>query len=178
MYSNPLIAIDPSGLLIQSCPVDPATVGAAAGMSGSITFGGLFAAAAGPGGAIGVGVGTTGYYFVTKPLLEDRLTDVFVDIWVWWKGPSPCSEATRRVLQANVNFLCKGPASGRRCHIGMTCREISGNMVKFQACARARQTLMDRCFNGGDEKHQDKADDYRRAAGRCLQVGYDNGCWE
>jgi hypothetical protein len=58
----------------------------------------------------------------------------------------------------------------------MTCEALVASWRSFDACMRARQALMDRCFRGGDGTHRKVLKDYSNGQLRCEEFMLARGC--
>lgn len=89
-------------------------------------------------------------------------------------GPvSTCPPAETARLQAQVELLCKSGKS--KCIDTDTCPTLTGKMAALQACITARETIMNRCFGGGDAGHQNEVQQRKNGLRRCAAI-YQRQC--
>jgi hypothetical protein len=63
-----------------------------------------------------------------------------------------------------------------RCERKMDCATLIARWRAFDACVRARQELMARCFRGGDAEHRRMLKEYERGQARCEEFMLAQGC--
>jgi hypothetical protein len=89
-------------------------------------------------------------------------------------GPvSSCPPAETARLQAQVELLCKTGKS--KCIDTDTCPKLTAKMAALQACITARETIMNRCFGGGDAGHQNEVQQRKNGLRRCAAI-YQRQC--
>jgi hypothetical protein len=89
-------------------------------------------------------------------------------------GPvSTCPPAETARLQAQVELLCKTGKS--KCIDTDTCPTLTGKMAALQACITARETIMNRCFGGGDAGHQNEVQQRKNGLRKCAAI-YQRQC--
>jgi hypothetical protein len=93
--------------------------------------------------------------------------------------PGKCTPDHHRFLQDEVEKACKGPK--RTCRkepkprrgasdveIKEYCARLMANLVKNRQCFYARKEIMDICFDGGDKRHHDQAEEDLRLINECI----------
>jgi hypothetical protein len=80
--------------------------------------------------------------------------------------PGDCTKAVYRELNTAVGHACK--SENMECTPEMDCVSLMTRWSLFERCIDARQTLMNRCFRGGDETHRITLRGYMRGQNRCL----------
>jgi RHS repeat-associated protein len=84
-----------------------------------------------------------------------------------------CTQAQHRILQDDVNRRCK--ELPMRCSPDMRCAELRSRRRRNRLCAEARERINRRCYNGGNEGHQQAAENYRDAFDNCNSI-FRNKC--
>ena len=82
------------------------------------------------------------------------------------KPPGDCTPEEYNQLQDAVNTECKRIPT--KCIFIQSCAVLRANWLQAQQCIRARAIIMNKCFRGGNETHQQ--------ALRTTQAGADK-CW-
>ena len=90
------------------------------------------------------------------------------------EAPGDCSKEEHRRLKAAVGEVCK--SEPMRCEGSMECPELMSRWSKFQNCIDARQTIMDKCFRGGDQRHKNALNQYKGGQEHCMQLMLDKKC--
>ncbi len=50
------------------------------------------------------------------------------------------------------------------------CDTLKSKIDLFDGCINARQTIMDKCFRGGDKRHREEVDRYRTGKRNCESI--------
>jgi len=85
-----------------------------------------------------------------------------------------CTEEEHRRLQNEVNRQCK--QLPRACRESDDCRTLKRSWHRNERCAKAREKINDKCFNGGDAGHRRAAQEARRAEANCREIYRRKGC--
>jgi hypothetical protein len=88
--------------------------------------------------------------------------------------PGDCTQDEHRQLKQAVGRACK--SESMTCSSDQECAELWSNLIRYQGCIAARQLIADRCFRGGDKKHQDEIANYKTGAERCRKYIMDKRC--
>ncbi len=78
--------------------------------------------------------------------------------------PGNCTPQEHAALEGAKDRECGVP---RACTGRTDMITASMNIVRINACIRAREVIMQRCFMGGDDSHRRVVDNERRALRRC-----------
>ena len=82
--------------------------------------------------------------------------------------PGDCSKAEYRALSSAAGTACKSQPMAY--DEKMDCAELLTRWQRFEACIKARTTLMDRCFRGGDQDHKNTVRGYQRGQVVCSEL--------
>ncbi len=82
--------------------------------------------------------------------------------------PGDCTAEQHRQLHEAVDLECKGKKL--KCNATQSCDTLRDHFSQFQRCINARSTIMDRCFRGGDKKHQLRLAETESGAQECLRL--------
>ncbi len=95
------------------------------------------------------------------------------------RDPGRCTKAQRDGLQQDVDRFCDVP---RKCTEDMSCAELANRIRLNQNCSTARDRINNTCYpneqtgRGGDDGHQQAANNARRAEAKCWIIFGNNGC--
>jgi RHS repeat-associated protein len=81
-----------------------------------------------------------------------------------------CSKEVHDKLQVLVNSWCKDAKSGTSCTKAMSADELQLNAMRFEACAKMRETINKKCYGGGDGGHREALAAAMAAARNCREL--------
>jgi hypothetical protein len=90
------------------------------------------------------------------------------------RAPGDCTPEEHSQLQDAVDMECKQKTS--KCTSIQSCALLRANWLQFQQCIHARATIMNKCFRGGDEKHQRALTNTQAGANKCWQYMEEKKC--
>src|SRR5215831_20625506 len=89
-------------------------------------------------------------------------------------APGLCSESDHRSYQSEVDKWCKGPE--RSCsaenydNTEVDCGSLKARLEAGNYCAKARETINNKCFNGGDTDHVNAQRQAQDTRDRCNDM--------
>jgi hypothetical protein len=86
---------------------------------------------------------------------------------------STCPPDVTARLQLQVKLACKSFKS--RCSEEDLCPTLLEKVVLFKACQAARDTIMNQCFDGGDDGHRNESKQRANGIKRCERI-YQSKC--
>jgi hypothetical protein len=85
------------------------------------------------------------------------------------KPPGDCTKEVWRPLQKEVGRACSG--SGKmECYNEDLCDTLKDKIDRFTNCITARETIMTRCFRGGDKRHRDEVGRLKTGKSNCELI--------
>jgi putative RNase toxin 16 of polymorphic toxin system len=90
------------------------------------------------------------------------------------KPPGDCTPEEHSQLQDAVDTECKRIPS--KCISLQSCAVLRANWLQAQQCIHARTTIMNKCFGGGDERHQRARSNVQAGADKCWRYMEEKKC--
>jgi RHS repeat-associated protein len=89
--------------------------------------------------------------------------------------PGTCSDGYYDYLKQQKEFACSQPRSCSARAQG-SCDDILDKLNMNNACVKARDNVMKKCFKGGDQRHQLERQSARRGVSNCIAQAATNSC--
>jgi hypothetical protein len=90
------------------------------------------------------------------------------------KPPGNCTPEEHSQLQDAVDTECKRIPS--KCISIQSCAVLRANWLQARQCIRARAIIMNKCFRGGDERHQRAQRSFQAGADKCWRYMEEKKC--
>jgi len=90
------------------------------------------------------------------------------------KAPGDCTPEEHDQLQNAVNVECK--RTPVRCVSLQSCAVLRANWLQFQHCINARANIMNKCFQGGDDRHKQALESTQTGANKCWRLMEEKKC--
>jgi len=97
---------------------------------------------------------------------EAKIQELIEQINKALSNPRTCSDLRYKELKDRIRNECKVPPISA-CASGDDCDTLRAKKARFLACAAARDAMNQECFGGGDNGHQDQANQMRNGANNC-----------
>ncbi len=88
---------------------------------------------------------------------------------------SSCPPDVTAALQKQVELACRSKGVSSRCTKFDSCPSLLEKIAITEACIKARQTIMDQCFNGGNDIHKEEVERRRLGIKNCVTI-YERQC--
>lgn len=86
------------------------------------------------------------------------------------KPPGDCTKLVWRPLQKEVGRKCSTQGQKMECFNEDLCDTLTTKIGLFDGCINARQTIMNKCFRGGDKKHRGEVASYKTGKSNCELI--------
>jgi len=88
--------------------------------------------------------------------------------------PGDCGQGYYDFLKEQKELICNQP---RACSKSLgNCSDIISNLALNNACVKARDDVMKKCFRGGDKRHQKERESARKSVTNCIIQAQINSC--
>jgi hypothetical protein len=86
-------------------------------------------------------------------------------------GPGDCDPNDLAQMEEAKDHFCNAPLKGAlRCQAGQSPLKLETNARVHAVCARMRENIMNKCFDGGNRTHRDQASGHWNAVRKCLEL--------
>lgn len=83
---------------------------------------------------------------------------------------STCPPDVTARLQMQVELMCNTKGVKSRCIETDACPTLLEKIAVAEACIKARELIMNQCFGGGDQKHQEQVDKRKSGIKNCRNI--------